>query len=36
MGRAGRRRVAERFSVDAMLDRWEAVLSGADPPRAEP
>ncbi|SOD02454.1 Glycosyltransferase involved in cell wall bisynthesis [bacterium JGI 053] len=26
MGEAGRRRAAERFSFDAMLDRWEAVL----------
>jgi glycosyltransferase involved in cell wall biosynthesis len=28
MGEAGRRRVAERFSYDAMLDRWEALLAG--------
>ena len=26
MGETGRRRAAERFSFDAMLDRWEAVL----------
>jgi glycosyltransferase involved in cell wall biosynthesis len=26
MGEAGRRRAAERFSFDGMLDRWEAVL----------
>jgi glycosyltransferase involved in cell wall biosynthesis len=29
MGAAGRRRVAERFSVEAMVDAWEAVLAGA-------
>ena len=28
MGQAGRRRVAERFSYERMLDRWEALLAG--------
>jgi glycosyltransferase involved in cell wall biosynthesis len=28
MGEAGRRRVAERFSYERWLDRWEALLSG--------
>ena len=29
MGATGRRRVAERFSAEAMVDAWEAVLAGA-------
>ncbi|HEX6750539.1 MAG TPA: glycosyltransferase [Longimicrobium sp.] len=28
MGDAGRRRAMERFSMDVMLERWEAVLAG--------
>ncbi|HYH80874.1 MAG TPA: glycosyltransferase [Longimicrobium sp.] len=28
MAEAARRRAAERFSMDAMLDRWEALLAG--------
>ena len=28
MGEAGRRRVAERFSYEAWLDQWEALLAG--------
>ncbi|HEV7586964.1 MAG TPA: glycosyltransferase [Longimicrobium sp.] len=31
MGEAGRRRVAERFSYETMLDRWEALLAGRPP-----
>lgn len=31
MGLEGRRRVEARFSFDAMLDAWEAVLAGASP-----
>jgi len=32
MGEAGRRRVAERFSYERMLDRWEALLAGGPLP----
>ncbi|HYJ80500.1 MAG TPA: glycosyltransferase, partial [Longimicrobiaceae bacterium] len=32
MGRAGSRRVAERFSYETMLDRWEALLAGGPLP----
>jgi hypothetical protein len=28
MGEAGRRRIAERFGFEQMLDAWEAVLGG--------
>ncbi|HSU12948.1 glycosyltransferase [Longimicrobium sp.] len=31
---AARRRAAERFGMDAMLERWEAVLAGRTPPEA--
>jgi hypothetical protein len=32
MGEAARRRAAERFGMDAMLMRWEALLAGQTPP----
>ncbi|HEU4558612.1 MAG TPA: glycosyltransferase [Longimicrobium sp.] len=32
MAEAARRRAAERFGMDAMLDRWEALLAGAPVP----
>ncbi|MBV9110504.1 MAG: glycosyltransferase [Gemmatimonadetes bacterium] len=35
MGAAGRRRVAERFSAEAMVDAWEALLAG-EPARQAP
>lgn len=34
MAEAARRRAAERFGMDAMLDRWEMVLAGRTPPEA--
>jgi len=34
MGDAARRRAAERFSMDAMLARWEALLAGRAMPEA--
>lgn len=32
MGDAARRRAAERFGMDAMLERWEALLASRTPP----
>jgi glycosyltransferase involved in cell wall biosynthesis len=32
MAEAARRRAAERFGMDAMLERWEMVLAGRTPP----
>lgn len=34
MADAARRRAAERFGMEAMLERWEAVLAGRTPPEA--
>ena len=34
LGEAGRRRVAERFSWDVIVERWEAVYASLLPPRA--
>ena len=34
MAEAARRRAAERFGMDAMLERWETVLAGRTPPEA--